>query len=194
MLKKSLLILILSALVACAPGLGRTLKVDYIEPTSEEEASANKGSLAEIRVRVGTITDARSQLPIGEIGGRKLNAEGDIALSVTRALQDGLRNMGASLSLYSGATISGEVVNWYVKVDPHFPLSVIDATATVKLHIAKADGSAGYTAQYTGGVQQKHPFASESRIEKALGDAMVVAFKEALNDESLVMELVAQGR
>ena len=189
-MRRILLVTVALALASCAPGLGRTLKVDYIEVPAL--SSSVKDDFSEARYRMGTVTDSRKRAAIGEIDGRMLEPEGDVAAAVRQAVGDCLREAGASAALFGGPVVSADVLAWRVDVTPGFPLSTADATASLRLRVERAGGRSAYSAQYSGGVQYKHPFLSSSDVEKALGDAVVTAVKEALKDEGFVAELGAR--
>ena len=177
----------LFVLAGCAPGLGTTLRVDYIDP--EEETLPISAGAYDVRYRMGEISDRRARPAIAEINGRQLQPEGDITLSARLALQAGLRTIGASPSLYGGHFINAEVTDWYAKIQPDFPLSQVDARATLRLSVREAGGKQVYAAQYSGTVTQKHPFLDQDMIEKALGDAMTAAMREAVDDPDLLAAL-----
>ncbi len=192
MVKRLFVVLLVCVLSACSPSLERTLKVDYVEPESVDNTV--KASVSAVRVKLGEFSDLRRQPAIGEIDGRKLLPDGDVALSAKMALQDGLREAGASIALYGDTVVSGEVTNWFVQITPGFPLSKVEASATMRLRVERAHGKSTYSALYSGSIEQKHPFLTQTKVEKSLGDAMAIAVKEALKDDNFVAEISGQVR
>ena len=171
----------------CAPSVGPAISVYQIEPLplGSGAAQAYRG----VKLSVGEFLDSRATRRVGEMSGEPLEAEGDVALSVKLAIEDQLRTAGADLSLFAGPVVSGEILDWRVKVTPGFPARMLEAQAEIRLELKGPNGVKQYAAEYSGSVEQKHPLADKAMVEKALGDAMAYAIQAALSDRRLIERL-----
>lgn len=181
---------LLALLSGCAPGLGKTVRVDYIEPLALRSSVQKK--LSQVQIRVSNFTDTRASAEMGGIDGRRLKPQGDVGASVKQAVEEQLRQAGVELSLFAGPVLSGEVGEWQVNVDPGFPLTQVRSQAALRIQVSGPTGTPRYSASYAGSVEQKYPFVTQDHVEKILGEAMAYAIKEAFQDERLISALQPQ--
>jgi len=185
MLKVSILFS-LALLAGCAPGLGTELRVNAIPELSSIQTVQN---MTMSRVALQRFNDSRQKPVIGEVDGRELAAGGDVADSVRRALELRLKAHGAQVVLFNAPSISGDVREWFVKVNPGFPSSKVEAKALIKLRVFSQRDKALYEGSYKGEMSEESPVFSEGHIEQVLGGAMSQALNEALSDPELLRSL-----
>ncbi|RIL09397.1 MAG: hypothetical protein DCC75_06595 [Proteobacteria bacterium] len=177
---------ILLSLGGCEPGLGKSISVSKIEGTEKCPSAAN----LEGRIfRVGQFQDRRGSSPIGEIDNRMLEPASDPAQSVKGAVEQQLKACGASLSLFTGPYVSGEVLDWKVRVYPKFPASDVEAFAKLRLQVLDGVGKQIYSAAYSGSVSESHPALSGDQVESNLGAAMALAISEAFRNDGFLESL-----
>ena len=179
--KKGLLFVVLFS--ACAPSLGKQLRVDNIIQSEPSGAPADAEALP--RVRVGTFEDRRPYSEVGEVDGRQLQPSGNVALNVQTALEEMLSGGGLRPSQFSGPVLSGQILEWRVKVQPGFPTTTVYASAEVKVELRDQNHALIYAATYSGNGEAEHPMMSQARVEKALGEAMQTALSGIIEDRDL---------
>ena len=173
-------------LAACAPNLSRSIVVTTI-PLVQIENKVPLSNTA--RARVGSFTDARTDLTAAEIDGRKIPADGDIGSAVVLGFEQALRDSGMQLVLFDAPTVSGQVKEWKVVVKPKFPTSEITATAELEVSVKDMSGNNVYGATYTGEMAASDMYANETKVKKILGLAMSQAIQQAVEDSLLVERL-----
>ena len=187
--KNYLFSLLLVAFTACAPNLGSRLNVEQIPDGPLEEADLHLSS--RLRIQLLNFTDARKSEVVGEINGRQLTAAGDVALSVRQALERYLRASGALVrpALGQANSVEGEITEWLVKVQPAFPVSEAEGSASIKLRVRNQEDKVVYVGNYSANSVVKHPALDEAQVEKVLGEAMGYALVEALKDPDFVQKI-----
>ena len=173
-------------LLACAPNLGKSIIVTSI-PLVTIEHKVPLSNTA--RARVGEFTDARTDLTAAEIDGRKLPADGDVGSAVVLGFEQALRDSGVQLVLFDAPSVSGQIKEWKVNVNPKFPASDITATAELEVSVKDISGNNLYAATYTGEMAASDMFANETKVKKILGLAMSQAIQQAVEDSVLVERL-----
>ncbi len=171
---------------ACAPGLGERFSVANVEVVSVDKLSPD---LERTRVRWGTFVDERIQREVADINGRKLEPETDPAVAARKIFEAQFREGGVRPSLYEGATIDADLIDWMIDIQPGFPSTKMEARASVRLKISREGGPQLYSARYSGAVSVEHPIGSTDRIEGVFAQAMAEAAAEALHDHRLVEAL-----
>jgi hypothetical protein len=172
---------------ACSPGLGVRLAVPPVgELAAEGRADYKADSL---KIRVGSFFDARKSDIIAVVNGREVKTDGNVGAAVQEALIRYARDVGMDVVQFRVASLSGEVTDWEVKVDPSFPASSATAKARVNVELRSADDSLLYRASYAGEATKKHIMLSENGVKEVLGHAMRAALEEVVNDRSLVQRI-----
>lgn len=172
---------------ACSPGLGKKLRIDKI--SGAEALPVSSGLASAPTLRVGTFEDRRPYTEVGEIDGRLLQPEGNVALNVQVALEDLLRAQGAQISQFSGPALVGQILEWRVTVVPGFPTTTVKGTASVKVELRDEVYAVLYTATYSGSAEAQHPIMSQAKVEKVLADAMSTALSGVIEDRELLGRL-----
>jgi len=168
-------------ITACAPGLGKELRVDSFPDRGAAVMGENLG-YSPLKVRVDQFMDARQVPSIGEINGRQLGPRGDVAKSVQRALEEKLEASGVKIALFDAPLIGGDVMQWKVSVKPDFPSSHAEAVAELQLKVFNPQNQLIYRGSYSGSASTQHPLLSQEKIEETLAIAMSEALDSALAD------------
>lgn len=171
------------AVQGCAPGLGRTLRINDIPENPDSAVGTDLHGL--VVVRIDTFRDARGEPAIGTIQGRALYPQGDIGEIVRAEFADELTQKGATVTGQGGVLVQGRVLQWHVDVRPGFPASSAEAYAAIEIEVFNEYNELVYRGQYTGDTALRHPFMSQQRVERTLGSAMGYAVAEALRDQGL---------
>lgn len=193
-IKITFLFLVTLSFVACAPGLGNTLRVDRFDNLEQQK-------LPQLRtvntLKLGHFIDARSEREIGEIDGRPLMPGTDVAISVKEAFREALEEAGAlGTSGRAGSSetiIVGTIKDWKININPGWPSTQALATARLDLEFLDSQRRPLFSGRYNGTVEAEYPLLSEERIETLLASAMQYAINEALNDQQLQAQIGAGG-
>lgn len=172
---------------ACAPGLGRSLKVNRIPEAAGENLA--KQYEVPLKVQVERFEDQRRSPVIAEIDGREIVPDGDVGVEVQQAIERQLQTSGVRLAIAKSPILRGGVTSWRADIKPGFPSSTVQANATIRVELLDEDNNKLYSAVYSGNALEEHPMLSEYKIESALGGAMANAIREALRDERLVQQI-----
>lgn len=182
------IVLLANLLSGCAPGLGASLRVP---PLPEEGVQPLMLTAGEVRVNIAKFNDMRQPQFIGDINGRMLETDGDVAYIVQTGCERIFSAAGAKLALFNVPSISADVAKWYVQVKTGFPTSKAVAEASLTMTVYDRESHKVYTATYTGQTSSEHPFLSENKIKEVLGLAMNYAIRQALADPRLLENLLA---
>lgn len=181
------LALLVVALTGCSPGLGVRLAVPSVgEMAPEGRPNYHADAL---KIRVGSFFDSRTSDIIAVVKGRHVKTDGNVGAAVQDALVRFARDVGMEVVQFRAASLSGEVTDWQVSVEPSFPASSATARARVNVELRSADDALLYRASYAGEATKKHIMLSESGIKDVLADAMRAALGEVVSDRSLVQRI-----
>ncbi|NLF24726.1 MAG: hypothetical protein GX589_03600 [Deltaproteobacteria bacterium] len=172
---------------SCSPGLGKKLRVDNIFRFWSARVISPKTIVT--KVRVGTFEDQRAYTEVGEIDGRLLQPDGNVALNVQLALEDLLRDQGTYVSPTSDKVLVGQILEWRVQVTPGFPTTHAQAKAVVRVELRDSTYAVLYTATYSGSGEAKHPVMTQAKVEQVLSDAMLMALAGVIESNDLMGRL-----
>lgn len=165
---------------ACAPGLGKTVRVNAASAGPRDEAAqffANP-----VRLHIFDIRDARREVFIGEINGRSLLPKGNIPAEAIKLVEKSLAPRGVSFSPNATIKVVGALNEWFIEIDTGFPMSKASARATVDFEVTNELLGTRYRGTYSGTSFLEHPFMREKNVEEVLGWALQSAVDSALED------------
>jgi hypothetical protein len=179
-------------LSGCAPSLGKMLRVDDVPASSSSTFALAPGVT---KIRIQKILDERPSTTYVTINDRKVTSDGDPGASVQGALEQSLKEIGYTVSLFQApVTLTVSIKRWDSVITPNFPLTEITATAKLSVHVTlEGEKSPRYTGNYVGTLNTKHPAMTESKVSSVLGEAMQGALSEMLNDEKLLKTMMNSG-
>ena len=179
--------LVAAGLAGCAPGFENSLQVSEVPEVTVTHLKPQGGGV--LQVHIGEFTDNRREAAIAEVNGRQLMPEGQLGPVLQRAFERYFSLAGARLVLFKAPIIRGEITDWYVSVQPGFPMSHLHATAVVEATLLDLDGQVVYRATYSGESRGDELWVSSGTAEEYLGRAMSFAVQESLRDDALVRKL-----
>ena len=181
-LRAILFTLLLVGLIACAASVGPDIEVSEIE-LPEETATA---SLAGVEVSVGIFDDSRAPT-LGELTEAKsvTQADGEVGLSVEKAMLKALSSKGASVSQGSGVRLSGEVREWKSEFSAASTGS-ITSSAALFVEASDSTGRTVFSGVYQGVRKSSFPIIAKQDIQDSLSLAMGEAITQVVNDPKLI--------
>lgn len=173
-------IVLLFCCAGCAAGFDNTVPVadliNIVDPTLGRVPFGDRW------VRVDAFSDAREKEALISINGRAVMPDDTVALHVTHAFEDYLRLNDYRLAQMRGPLLRGEVLEWFADVQTGFPTSKESAKAAIRILVIDDRGSTIYSAVYNGASSLQHPFLTESKVKRVLGEAMQTAIEGVLKD------------
>ena len=194
-MKRLTLFLILVFLVSCTPSLKNTISINPISaPTKEEKTEADYyKSESNPKVRVGIISDARNFKIVAKMDGKSYEEAQDSTKIIQMGIEKYFAESDYNVTLFNAPTITGELENWIVTIEPKTFYNKVEAKADIILLLLNAKGRVIYRSKYSGVYGESGMFFSESDIEKTLTYAMHYALIEASKDARL-RELISKNQ
>ena len=138
-MKRLTLFLILVFLVSCTPSLKNTISINPISaPTKEEKTEADYyKSESNPKVRVGIISDARNFKIVAKMDGKSYEEAQDSTKIIQMGIEKYFAESDYNVTLFNAPTITGELENWIVTIEPKTFYNKVEAKADIILSLPK---------------------------------------------------------
>jgi len=183
-MKKLFCLVVLLFQIGCAAGFDNTVPVaDLIQVVDPSPARVQIGNSW---VRIDPFSDNREQDALIKINDRLVKPDDTVSLHVSKAFEDFLRLNNYRISQSRGPILRGELLDWFADIETGFPTSKGNARAAFRIVVIDESGVTRYSAVYKGSSSLKHPFLTESKVKRIMGEALQVAMESALKDPAFL--------